>query len=178
MNIWLTSDFHFNHDKEFVWKDRGFSSVYEMNEALIENFNEYVNNDDEVYILGDIIMGRDIEAGINLIKKLNGSKILIYGNHDTDNKLNDFKKERVFSDISIGERFRLHKIPVLLTHYPTLVENFNKLDMINFHGHTHSKNKFSNINGAYHVGVDAHECKPVNLETAYAELKEYINATR
>ena len=30
--LFFTSDWHFNHDREFVWKQRGFSSVDEMNE--------------------------------------------------------------------------------------------------------------------------------------------------
>ena len=38
-NIWLISDTHFNHNKEFVWKARGFNSVEEMNETIIKNVN-------------------------------------------------------------------------------------------------------------------------------------------
>ena len=39
MSVFLTSDLHFNHDREFVWKVRGFDSVQEMNEAIIKNIN-------------------------------------------------------------------------------------------------------------------------------------------
>ena len=31
--IWLCSDWHLNHNKEFIWKARGFESVAQMNEA-------------------------------------------------------------------------------------------------------------------------------------------------
>ena len=54
-NIWLTSDWHFNHDKEFVWKARGFESVHEMNQAIIERHNSKVEDEDDVYVLGDLI---------------------------------------------------------------------------------------------------------------------------
>lgn len=33
--IWLTSDTHFNHDKDFIWKPRGFQNVQDMNEAIL-----------------------------------------------------------------------------------------------------------------------------------------------
>ena len=38
-NIFITSDLHFNHDKDFIWKERGFSNVNEMNEAIVKNWN-------------------------------------------------------------------------------------------------------------------------------------------
>ena len=52
MAIFLTSDLHFNHDREFVWKVRGFTSVQEMNETIVKNWNSVVNPDDDVYVLG------------------------------------------------------------------------------------------------------------------------------
>lgn len=55
--IFLTSDLHFLHDREFIWKARGFNSVDEMNEETIRRFNEVVNPEDTVYILGDIALG-------------------------------------------------------------------------------------------------------------------------
>ena len=55
-NIWLISDTHLGHDKEFVWKARGFDSVWDMNNAIIERWNEVVKYDDVVYHLGDVII--------------------------------------------------------------------------------------------------------------------------
>ena len=45
--IWLTSDLHFGHDREFVWKVRGYSSVEEMNEAQVEKWNAKADDEDE-----------------------------------------------------------------------------------------------------------------------------------
>ena len=53
MTIWFTSDLHFNHDKEFLYKPRGFHNVIEMNESIIEVYNKFISKDDIVYILGD-----------------------------------------------------------------------------------------------------------------------------
>ena len=42
--IYLTSDLHFNHDREFIYKPRACESVHEMNGILITNFNEIVSD--------------------------------------------------------------------------------------------------------------------------------------
>ena len=51
--IWLTSDFHFGHEKEFLWQPRGFVSWQDHAETIIRNYNELITENDEVYILGD-----------------------------------------------------------------------------------------------------------------------------
>ena len=83
--IYITSDFHFGHDKPFIWKDRGFSSVEEMNETLISNFNSIVKPEDHVYILGDLTLG-DLKTGLAAIARLNGCLHIIRGNHDTERR--------------------------------------------------------------------------------------------
>ena len=71
-NIWFTSDLHLGHDREFIYKPRGFNSVYEMNEAIIANWNKVVQPEDDIYLLGDVMLGNN-EAGIKLLKNLKGS---------------------------------------------------------------------------------------------------------
>ena len=80
--IWLTSDLHFNHDREFIRGPRGFKNVYEMNDAIIKNWNNTVDIEDDVYVLGDLMLG-DNELGIKMIKQLKGKIHIILGNHDT-----------------------------------------------------------------------------------------------
>ena len=60
--IYLISDTHFNHNKDFVYKARGFNSIEEMNEKIIENWNSVVTDEDTIYVLGDVIMGEDLQA--------------------------------------------------------------------------------------------------------------------
>ena len=55
--IWIISDTHFNHNKEFLYSPRGFNSVEEMNHAIVTLWNECVNDDDIVYHLGDVCLG-------------------------------------------------------------------------------------------------------------------------
>jgi calcineurin-like phosphoesterase family protein len=174
--IWLTSDSHFMHNKDFIYKPRGFSDIEEMNEVLIENWNKVVKPDDIVYHLGDVFLTTNIERGINILKLLNGKKYLAYGNHETDNKLRTFKEEGVFEDIQMGYRIKFKKTLFIATHYPTIVANGNENKTLNLYGHTHQKTNFyldkSGIRTyMYHVGVDSHNNTPVNLEDIIFEIK-------
>ena len=86
--IYLTSDLHFFHDRGFIYEPRGFKSVHEMNDAIIENYNKVVNPEDDVYILGDLLLGGpgSLDKGLKLIGELNGNLHLVRGNHDTDTR--------------------------------------------------------------------------------------------
>ena len=82
--IYFTSDLHFNHDKEFIYKNRGFNTIDEMNSTIIRNWNNLVEDSDIVYILGDIMLGTD--ESIELFNKLKGQKKIVLGNHDTTHR--------------------------------------------------------------------------------------------
>ena len=59
MAIFIVSDLHLGHDKPFIYGARGFESVEEMNETIIRKWNEVVGEEDDVYILGDLVMGEE-----------------------------------------------------------------------------------------------------------------------
>lgn len=82
MNIWISSDYHFNHDKEFIWKARGFESVEEMNETIVKKNNECVAPEDTLVICGDLMLGGadKLEEGIALLNRMNGRKLVVGGN--------------------------------------------------------------------------------------------------
>ena len=85
-NIYITSDLHLFHNKDFIYNPRGFDSVEVMTATIVKNWNETINNEDIIYILGDCVLG-DTEKGINILKQLKGHKHLIIGNKDSDKRL-------------------------------------------------------------------------------------------
>lgn len=89
-NIWITSDTHFFHDKDFIWKVRGFNSIEEMNEKIIQNWNSVIKDDDIVYHLGDVYLNAEYASIYKILKELKGQKYLAYGNHDTDARIEFF----------------------------------------------------------------------------------------
>ena len=89
--IYLISDWHFCHQRDFIYKPRGFNSPEEMNAAIIERHNAIVKPEDDVYCLGDCIMNNN-EEGIKCINKLKGKIHVICGNHETKTKIELYKK--------------------------------------------------------------------------------------
>ena len=168
--IYLSSDLHFNHNKEFVWKERGFSSVEEMNEIIVDNFNSILTDDDHLYLLGDCCMGLN-DISMPYLKHIKGHKHLIIGNHDTIARITEYQNRNIFESIEFGDRIKYHKTCFILSHYPMLVGNASNEKVWNLHGHTHQKHKFGSVPQCYHVGVDSHNCYPISLEQIHANIQ-------
>lgn len=181
--IFLTSDLHFGHDREFVWKVRGYDSVQDMNLTQVQKWNETVENDDDVYILGDLMLGST--AGIEFIKQLKGRLHIVLGNHDTATREAMYRElPNVVEVAEVGLRLKYNKHHFVMTHYPMLTGNLEKESLkqmtLNLYGHTHqSTNFFNDMPFMYHVGVDSHNGYPVLLDDAieemYAKVKECIS---
>ena len=54
--IYFTSDFHFCHNRDFIYERRGFSSIEEHDQTIIDNFNSIITDEDILYILGDVFL--------------------------------------------------------------------------------------------------------------------------
>ena len=178
MNIWLTSDSHLSHNQPFLWKPRGFNSVEEMNEAIVERWNSIVKPNDIVYHLGDTMLNNN-EKGIECFKRLNGQIFIIWGNHESNNRKNLlFQECKNLCGGWYAYQIKHGKQSIYLSHYPTLTANFDEKHfsqhVINFHGHTHQKNNWINPCNpfTYHVGMDSHNCTPINIEEAINDVKQ------
>lgn len=78
---WYTADLHLGHTRIIDLCNRPFATVTEMNETIIFRWNERVEPDDTVWVLGDVALG-SIEESLALVSRLNGYLILVAGNHD------------------------------------------------------------------------------------------------
>ena len=82
MGRWWTSDHHFGHEKIIGYCARPFANADAMNRAMVERWNDVVADGDEVWILGDLVLG---QLTVNLaahVSRLKGHKVLVPGNHD------------------------------------------------------------------------------------------------
>lgn len=178
--IFVTSDLHFGHDREFLWGPRGFKSSIEHDEAVIRNWNSVVEPEDTVYVLGDIMLG-DNKHGIECMRRLNGHIHLIRGNHDTDHRW--YEVYRTIGDnIRFGgcaELIHYRKYHFYLSHFPTMTGNLEKESLhqmtLNLFGHTHSKDKFYEDRPyMYNVSLDANNNTPVLLDDIIEHMKEKV----
>lgn len=176
--IFVTSDPHFCHAKEFLYGPRGFDSVEEMNRQLVINWNQTVAPDDVVWVLGDLMLN-DNARGIELIKQLNGELHIILGNHDTDVRELLYAECYNVAEVVLAARFRYNGYNFYLSHYPTIctcgdIDKPLRNKVINLCGHSHTSNKWADWSkGAiYHCELDAHNNKPVALDDIIKDLEE------
>ena len=175
--IFVCSDSHFGHDREFLWGPRGFSNHIDHDEEIIQRWNEIVGPDDIVYHLGDVMLG-DNEYGMNCLRRLNGQIKIIRGNHDTDSRWSLYSTLPNVECLGWAEVIKYRKYHFYLSHHPTMTSNLEKapylrMHLINLFGHTHQKGKFYNdIPFMFHCGLDAHDCAPVLLDDAIEMMKE------
>ncbi len=117
MNYYI-SDCHFFHKSlNHSMDNRGFATVEEMNEYMIEKWNAKVRNKDEVFILGDLSYGNAEETNW-LLDRLNGKLHLIEGNHD-GRYLNrgGFDRDR-FKWVKAYAETHDNGYKVVMCHYP------------------------------------------------------------
>lgn len=186
MQIWLTSDTHFSHQQAFLYEPRGFSSVNEMNQKIVEYWNSIVKEEDIIYHLGDLCLSNNQDA-IKYIKKLNGTIKWIRGNHCSTNRVLEIQDNcnniHIIGDMntSYSTIIKHGKLTCYLSHYPVLTANYDdkhfNQHVINFHGHIHSRTPWINLRNPfmYDVGMDAHDCYPVHIETAIADIRNRWN---
>lgn len=176
--IYLTSDLHFNHNRGFIYEPRGFHSVEEMNEAIILRWNNIVKPEDDVYLLGDVMLG-DYSAGVECVRQLKGRIHIVLGNHDSDNRIELYRSFPNVVEIAQAIKFKYNGYHFFLTHYPCFCGSLHheslKKTTCNLFGHTHSKSRFyQDIPFMYNVAVDAHNCAPVNLDKIIEEMEEKV----
>lgn len=138
--VFFTSDLHFGHENVLAFDNRPFSSVEKMNEELIARWNAKVRPGDIVYVLGDMIWKTEHCTAAELIKKLNGTKILIKGNHDRF--LHNADAKKCFAAIKDYEDIHVKLIDgtdrrVIMSHYFIPFYNGHLYNAIHLHGHSH-----------------------------------------
>lgn len=139
MNIWFTSDNHFSHKNihKFCPATRPHQNVNEMDNAMIHRWNQMVQPEDTVWMLGDVFFCQEHHA-ISIMRRLNGRKNLVYGNHDqTIRKSRDVQNE--FESIQEYKELNIDGEKLCLFHYP--IYEWNKIHhgAIHLHGHIHER---------------------------------------
>jgi calcineurin-like phosphoesterase family protein len=181
--IWFTSDLHLGHDREFMYGPRGFSSIFQHDEELLARWNSVVAPEDTVYILGDLILNSN-EHGMKFLNWLNGEFHVILGNHDTSTRIKLYEECEKIKSIQYATMIKYKKGYFYLSHYPTLTANYEEegpwhKNIINLYGHTHQQTKFFDGNPfMYHVGLDSHNCYPVNIDEIISDIQKQRDLTK
>lgn len=184
--IYYTSDLHLGNPNIIGYENRPWKTVWEMDSALIANWNQVVGRDDDIYVLGDFCFKGATKA-IQYLECLNGHKHLIRGNHDKfmrQQKFKDYvlakehdyffatprshlwqhdplvKDEGWYKHMNDGEH------EVILCHFPILYwDGMEDRQSIHLYGHVHSYRDISPMAPrSFNVGVDVNNYRPVSLQ--------------
>jgi len=160
--IFFTSDTHFNHVKCVeLFRNHRFNNLEEMNETIIQNWNNVVSKGDKVYHLGDFALGRPSDAR-QILDRLNGQIFLIRGNHDqvAEHKLcrDKFVWIKDVHKLKIGEQ------KIYLCHYAWRVWNCSHHGSWHLYGHSHGSLPDLDSSLSFDVGVDCWNYTPVSMD--------------
>jgi len=173
-NVFFISDLHINHKNVILFDNRpfynnGVPDLEAMSQTIIGNWNQTVNDNDIVFILGDLFFG-SVNNGKKFIDKLRGHIHFIMGNHD------DYKDIKQYSrfisvndlvDLTIFDKNNGLNEHFVLCHYPILSWNRKHHKSIHLHGHTHmglSNGEFHKNNRIFDVGCNGWNYTPVSYK--------------
>lgn len=129
--VFFISDLHLGHklmvSPELTHLRSGASAVDEHDEWIIEQYNRIVTKHDLTWLLGDVCFDK---KKLHLLKRLNGSKHLILGNHD---QFPMAEYQKYFNKIHGFLKYK----GAWLSHAP--INPFQLRGKWNIHGHVHAR---------------------------------------
>ena len=167
MNNYFTSDLHFCHKNIIKYSNRPFRDVYHMNTELIANWNNIVQPDDNVYIVGDVSFGAPDETN-TILNQLQGALYLVKGNHDKAIEKQHSKYFRWIKDIASimidDADVKGGKQSIVLCHYAMRVWERSHYGAWHLYGHSHGSLPDDPHSLSFDVGVDSHNYSPISYE--------------
>ena len=163
----LIADPHFGDSRIIGYEGRPFAGTKEMEEELIRRWNETVDQDSRVFVLGDFsACGR--EDNRRILSLLAGEKYLIMGNHD-----------RHFTSEQWEEMGFIHA-----SYWPVLFENWywlsheplylnRNMPYANIFGHVHASPQYTDVSRqSFCVSAERMDYRPAAWEEIMMRMKE------
>jgi len=173
MNTFFISDLHFFHKNIIKYSNRPFSSVEEMNESLIKEWNYIVKPNDVIYNLGDFCFS-DIEKLKSILSRLNGNHHFISGNHDKNivNNSTYLINNSYIKTINTYKEIKIYNQHIVLFHYGCRVWNKSHYGSWLLYGHSHGS--LEPFGKSVDVGVDSTYIHNEYRPTAFEEIKDFM----
>lgn len=169
------SDIHLNH--QLVADERGFDSVKDHDDYIMQTLADSVGKDDDLYLLGDLWIRGSIQDHLANLGKLPGRKILVFGNHCPGHPMHrrHISHAKLYADVfdfaGTQSMVRFGDQYVQLNHFPYTGDHPDRPDRHTIwrpndqggwliHGHIHDQWKVNQKQ--INVGVD-HWPKPATF---------------
>jgi len=164
-DIFVTGDTHFG--QKGILKFRPFQTVQEMDETIIENYNNVVKPGDTVYHIGDLCHTVDVKVFHSYLSRLNGRIILIKGNHDRTS----WKAPELFTGPYNMYETIIEGRDVTFCHYAMLMWKNSHRGAYHLYGHSHGTLEDNPHSLSFDVGVDCHDFKPLHWSQVVERMK-------
>lgn len=173
MKTFFIADTHFGDENIIRYENRPFAGSADMEEAVAKAWNAAVGDDDEVFVLGDFSVFKDIDTNREILAKLAGKKYLIMGNHDSLTP--EEWRECGFEFVS--------RYPVIydgywmLSHEPLYVNS--NMPYANIFGHVHSSDMYRDFSEhSFCVSLERIGYVPVAFEVIKEKVINAGKATK
>ncbi len=170
MKTLFTADSHFGHRRIIEYCNRPFANTKEMDEFMIAEWNKKVSPNDEVRHGGDVAFCCDMEYALSVMKRLNGRKHLIVGNHDKLALEMNNIRPGTWTSIKDLDEFSVHNQRIVMCHYPLLTWHHSYKGVYMLYGHVHGTLK--NSGKSLDIGVDCWNYAPATFN----QIKEKMDA--
>lgn len=189
-NVFFISDSHYSHSNicsaTTNWVNpptlRHFKSLDAMNDAIVDNINSVVGEDDILFHLGDWSFG-GFDKIAQFRNRLHCKNIhLILGNHDHHIERDKEGIRELFASVKHYSRLTVvrpinknsnTKYRFVLFHFPMASWDGMNDGIIHLHGHTHLNKMDRMGNGRYmDVGLEGNELYPIQMEVVCELLKD------
>ena len=173
---YFISDFHIGHHNVIKFDGRPFRDVDEMHAEIIKRWNSVIDDDDEVYYMGDLCM-RDKDTAKWVMHALKGKIHYIMGNHDRDKiirgidrfeHIHEYGTEILVKDDTITDKRAKGYQQIIMSHYPILSWNRSHYGSWHLHGHCHGSLMKSNQDyykrKVMDVGCNVIDYTPISYE--------------
>lgn len=175
----FSSDFHLLHKNIIKYDNRPFNDIDHMRQALIENWNQVVKENDVVFYLGDLSFKKFNKKVRETVESLNGKIHFILGNHDNEHAV--FNHGHLFESIDYYKEITIidgqNSQHVILCHYPILSWHRKHKGSWHLHGHCHGSLYQSPMGKEYYkgkvidVGCNIHNHQPLS----YNQVKNIMD---
>lgn len=170
-DIYISSDWHIGHDKEFIWKVRGFSDMNSYTKWLVETSQKEFDGKNLI-LLGDNVWSKNYVDYFYDATKTCKNVFFINGNHGPSQWSRPLRSNMIPIDSATvlcgikGVKY------TPLTHYPIMLNPFN--EFINLCGHMHGSSGFiikdkKSPTATVDCGIDnaIKECGTVGFKLSY-----------
>lgn len=133
--VWLASDFHFGHNRDFLWGKRGFKSIKEHDDYILDWISQTIKPEDHMIFHGDFLLSANEGYFIRCFSAIRCEITWLIGNHCAHDHLVKNYGHVTHCAESIywkarGEQF-------FSSHFPHLIWEKQSKGVIHTCGHSH-----------------------------------------